>query len=207
VLVVDKHPVSRVGLSTLLRTAGLAVVGEASSAERGAAIAQRMRPDVIIVDLVSGGSSGLDGIRRITSSSPRSCVVVLVDDEELDVLHVLAAGASACILKDTPMPGILAAIRAAAKGSSVVSPRLANELVGRMELEATGASEPVHLSPREREVLALVARGWGNERIAATLYVSRATVKHHISSILDKLGVDNRIQAAVYAARRGALGL
>jgi DNA-binding NarL/FixJ family response regulator len=205
VLVVDEHPVSRAGLSSLLRTAGLAVVGEAQGAEPGAAMAQRVRPDVIIADLGFPGPSGLDAIRRIASSAPRAGVVVLLDDDEFDVLRALAAGACGCILKDTPMSGILAAIRAAAKGSSVVSPRIASKLARRMEQQAAGASEPVELSPREREILVLLARGWENARIAAALYVSRATVKHHISSILKKLGVDNRIQAAVRAVQQGLL--
>jgi DNA-binding NarL/FixJ family response regulator len=205
VLVVDEHPVSRAGLSSLLRAAGLAVVGEAHGAEPGAAMVQRVRPDVIIVDLGVPGPSGLDAIRRIVSSAPRSGVVVLVDDDEFDVLRALAAGVCGCILKDTPVPGILAAIRAAARGNSVVSPRIASKLVRQMEQPAAGASPSVELSPREREVLALLARGWDNARIAAALYVSRATVKHHISSILKKLRVDNRIQAAVHAVQQGLL--
>jgi DNA-binding NarL/FixJ family response regulator len=203
VLVVDRHPVSRAGLTKLLRTAGHAVVGEAHGIGGAVATARRVRPDVIVVDLSVREPSGLDAVRRIASSAPGSRVVVLMEEDELDVLRALAAGASACILKDTPTFGILTAIRAAATGRSVVSPRIASELVREMELQARGELQAVDLSPREREVLELVARGWENERIAATLYVSRATVKHHISSILEKLGVENRVQAAVWAARRG----
>jgi DNA-binding NarL/FixJ family response regulator len=205
VVVVDGHPVSRAGLTSLLRGAGHTVVGEAESIVPATVIARRERPDVIVVDPSLNGSPGVETIRRLASSAPGARMVVLMDEDELDVLGAFAAGASACILTDTPVPGILKAISAAASGRSVVSPRLATELVRRMELHATVSHPPVELSAREREVLALVARGWENERIASTLYVSRATVKHHISSILEKLGVENRIQAAVHAVRLGLL--
>jgi two-component system, NarL family, nitrate/nitrite response regulator NarL len=206
VLVVDGDAFSRIGLSSLLRSLRLTVVGEAGDATTAAAIGQRVSPDVALMDLDLLGTSGVEAVRLMSASSPRCRIVAIVADEHHDVAATLAVGASGCIVRDSPAQEVVTAIRAAAKGESVVSPSLMGRLVHRLSLEPRHAppGTPV-LSPREFEVLDLLARGWDNTRIATTLYVSHGTVKHHISNILRKLGVENRIQAAVRAVRDGLL--
>ena len=202
VLVVGPSGLSSAGLSSLLREAGLGVVGEAPAIERAAAMARRLRPDVILIDLDRAGDSALAAIRRIARSAPRAHVVVLFAEDELDLVGALEAGACACVLKDTPMHEILATTRAAAQGELVVSPPVVRTLVSQIRAQRPDTAE---LTPRELEVLELLAQGWDNGHIAARLYMSRATVKRHISSILRKLDVENRIQAAVRAVREGLL--
>jgi DNA-binding NarL/FixJ family response regulator len=202
VLVVGPSRVSSAGLSSLLREDGLGVVGEAPAIERAAAMARRLRPDVVLVDLDQAGPMALTAIRQIATSAPRARLVVLFADGELDLVGALEAGAYACVLKDTPMHEILEATRAAAAGEVVVSPPFVRTIVSQI-----GSPQPdtAELTPRELEVLELLARGWDNRRIAADLYMSRATAKRHISSILHKLRVENRIQAAVRAVKEGLL--
>jgi DNA-binding NarL/FixJ family response regulator len=206
VLVVDGRTFSRIGLTSLLRSAGFAVVGEADDAKTAAAIGRRVSPDVALMDVDLLGTSGAEAVRLMRVSSPRSRVVAIVAAEHHDVVTTLAVGACGCIVRDSSTHDLVVAIRAAARGESVVSPPLMSRLVDRLWQEPGHARRGVpELSPREIEVLDLLARGWDNARIAATLYVSLGTVKHHISNILSKLGVDNRIQAAVRAVQEGLL--
>ncbi len=206
VLVVDGRTFSRIGLTSLLRSAGFAVVGEAGDAKTAAAIGRRVSPDVALMDVDLLGTSGAEAVRLMRVSSPRSRVVAIVAAEHDDVVSTLAVGACGCIVRDSSIHDLAVAIRATARGESVVSPPLMSRLVDRLWQEPGHARHGVpDLSPREIEVLDLLARGWDNARIAATLYVSLGTVKHHISSILSKLGVDNRIQAAVRAVQEGLL--
>jgi DNA-binding NarL/FixJ family response regulator len=202
VLAAGSSRVSSAGLGSLLREAGLDVVGEAPAIGRAIAMARRLRPDVILIDLDRAGPSALEAIRRMAAAAPRAHVVVLFADDDLDLVGALEAGAYACVLKDTPMDEILEATRAAARGELVVSPPVVRTLVSQIRAQRPDAAE---LTPREFEVLELLARGWDNGRIAARLYMSRATVKRHISSILHKLDVENRIQAAVRAITEGLL--
>jgi DNA-binding NarL/FixJ family response regulator len=206
VLVVDGRTFSRIGLTSLLRGAGFAVVGEAGNAMTAAAIGRRVSPDVALMDVDLLGTSAADAVRLMRLSSPRSRVVAIVAAEHHDVIATLAVGARGCIIRDCSTHELVIAIRAAARGESVVSPPLMSRLVDRLWREPARAPRGVpELSPREIEVLDLLARGWDNARIAATLYVSLGTVKHHISNILGKLGVENRIQAAVRAVQDGLL--
>jgi DNA-binding NarL/FixJ family response regulator len=206
VLVVDGQPLSRIGLSSVIRGAGLDVVGEVGDAVAAAAIGRRLAPDVALMDLDLPGTSGIEAIRLVSASSPPSRIVAIITAEHEDVFTALAAGACGCILKYSPTHEVVTAIRAAARGESVLSPPIVRRLVYRLRLQSDDAS--IHqgaLSPREIEVLDLLARGWDNARIAAALYLSVGTVKHHISNILSKLGVENRIQAAVRAVQDGLL--
>jgi DNA-binding NarL/FixJ family response regulator len=206
VLVIDGSPFSRVGLSSLLRSAGLDVVGEAGDAVTAAMMAPQVAPDVALMDLDLPGTSGAEAVRLLSASSPLSRVVVItVAAEHPDVMTTLAAGACGCILKDSPTRDVVAAVRSAARGESVVSPPIASRLVHLLRLQLATSGHAPALSPREFEVLDLLTRGWDNARIAAALYVSLGTVKHHISNILSKLGVENRIQAAVRAVQDGLL--
>jgi two-component system, NarL family, nitrate/nitrite response regulator NarL len=206
VLVVDGHRLSRVGLSSLLGSVGFAVVGEAENALTAAAMVRALNPHVALIDLDQLERSGVEAVRLIAASSPPSRVVAITTAVEgQDVIGTLAAGACAYILKESPTHEIVAAIRAAARGESILSPRIAGRLVRWLRLQPANAGSAPALSPRELEVLELLVRGWDNAQIAAALYMSRGTVKHHISSILTKLGVDNRIQAAVRAIEQGLL--
>jgi DNA-binding NarL/FixJ family response regulator len=206
VLVVDGHPLSRVALSSLLRSVGFDVVGEANNAVTAAAMGRRLSPDVALIDLDQLETSGVEAVRLIAASSPPSRVVAMTTAaQQQDVIGTLAAGACAYILKGRPTREVVAAVHEAAAGESVLSPAIASTLVHWLRLQSADASSPPALTPREVEVLELLVRGWDNARIAAALYLSRGTVKHHISSIFTKLGVANRIQAAVVAVEQGLL--
>jgi DNA-binding NarL/FixJ family response regulator len=200
-MVIEHHPVSLLGVRGLLHETDVEVVAETSEPATAAELATDRRPDVILMDLDVGASAV---IRTITASAPSVRVVVLArDPDDPKIFPALAAGASGCLTGGPSTNEILAAVRAAARGESVVSASVARRVVGQVRKRQNGEVAAVGLTPRELEVLRLLARGWDNARIGEALYVSRGTVKHHISSILTKLQVDNRIQAAVRAVRVG----
>ena len=205
VLVVDDHDRFREGLRVLLEEDGLDVA-EASSGE--AALRQlRSRPaDVVVMDLNMPGMSGIEATRRVLEQSPESAVLVLTGaaDEE-SVLAAVRAGARGYLLKDAQLALIVAGIRAAASGESAVSPQVASGLLSRLR-ESGAQPSPERppspdLSARERAILTLVAGGCDNAEIGARLFLSPSTVKSEVSTLLRKLGVENRVQAAVYAIR------
>jgi DNA-binding NarL/FixJ family response regulator len=202
VVVIDDHVLFRSGLRELLQQEEIQVVGEASSAEAGLETVQRQAPDVAIMDLNLPGMSGHDAIRRIAASTPRTQVLVLtISTSEDDVVEAVLAGACGYLLKDASISDILAGVRAAAAGESMVSPRMAKTLLEQMRQHERVDTRPTvnDLSTREKEVLRLVAEGKDNATIAQELFISPYTVKNHISNILLKLQVENRIQAAVRA--------
>jgi DNA-binding NarL/FixJ family response regulator len=204
VLAVDDHRLFRAGLAAMLRERGIEVVGEADSGEEALRLAAARRPDVVVMDLGLPGMSGVEATRRLRDERPAPQVVVLTASlEEDDVVEALLAGAAGYLLKDAPIDQVLTALSGALDGEAFVSPRVNRQLVER--LRAAHRPEPVALglSSREHEVLALVVEGCDNAEIARRLYVSPSTVKHHLSTIFTKLGVDNRIQAAVRAVRAG----
>ena len=207
-LLVDDHDLFRTGIRTLLEGQGLQVVGEADNGHSALQLTSELAPDVIIMDLKMPGLTGVETTRRISGMSPLARVVVLTisaDDE--DVMNAVMAGACGYLLKDASIGQLLAGIRAAAAGESLISPQIAAKLLQR--LRAGGADEVAaetiraELSDRELEVLRLIANGKDNAEIAKELFISPKTVKNHISNILMKLQIDNRIQAAVYAVRSG----
>jgi NarL family two-component system response regulator LiaR len=209
VLVVDDHDLFRVGLASALATNGdIEVVAQASGGKMGVRLAAELRPDVILMDLRMPDLDGLQAIREIMKADPSARVVALtVAAGEADVAAAIAAGASGYLVKDSPIDEVITAIRAAVSGTAWLSPRAATAVLSRMR-RAHVAAQPdsefpeEELSPREQQVLELVARGLDNNEIAAELCISPRTAKNHVSSILTKLGVTNRIQAAVYAWRR-----
>jgi DNA-binding NarL/FixJ family response regulator len=204
VVLVDDHALFRAGLCELLESHGIDVVGDAPTAEAGLDLVDRHAPDVAIMDLGLPGMSGLDAIRRLAMDAPRTRVLALtVSASEHDVTDVVLVGGSCYLLKDTPIETIVAGVRAAAAGEAIVSPGIAGTLMDRLRANGVRESPPPDesLSEREREVLRLVASGKENDEIAHELFISRHTVKNHISSILLKLQVANRIQAAVRAVR------
>jgi DNA-binding NarL/FixJ family response regulator len=208
VLIVDDHDLFRTGLRSLLEEQGLRVVGEASSGAEGVQLVRELAPDVVVMDLAMPGMGGVDATRHITSIAPLTRVVMLtISDGEADVMDAIFAGACGYLLKDSSIQELMAGIQAAARGQSPVSPAIAAKVFQRLRATATtpgvASSIRAELSEREIEVLKLIANGNDNSMIAAELHISPKTVKNHISNILMKLQIENRIQAAVYAVRSG----
>lgn len=207
VLIVDDHPIVRQGLRTYLSSrAGLEVVGEASGGGEAVAEAARLQPDVVLLDLVMPRGGGVDAIRRLREAGERPRVVVLTsfagDDQVVDAVR---AGASAYLLKDVPPSELEAAIRLVHGGGVLLDPTVVGSVMAEVARAgpAPGLDE---LTARERQVLALLAQGRSNRELAAELYVSEKTVKTHVSSILAKLRLADRTQAALFAVRHGLAG-
>ena len=206
-VLVDAHALYRTGLRELLEHDGIAILGEAPCVESALRLVEHHRPDVVVVDPDIPGQPEADGraaIARIKARAPSSAVLALArTSNDHDVVDIVCMGGSCFLLKDAAAETIVAGVRAAAAGESLIAPKLAATLVRR--LRASGAGERPQprsvLSDREQEVLRLIAAGKDNDEIAAELFISRHTVKNHISSILLKLEVTNRVQAAVVAVR------
>jgi DNA-binding NarL/FixJ family response regulator len=204
VLIADDHAVVRQGLRTFLDLqADIDVVGEAADGEEAVAVAAEHAPDVILLDLVMPRLDGIGALRRLRETAPAARVIVLTsfgEDERL--FTALRAGASGYLLKDVEPADLVRAIRTAHAGQSPLSPAVAARLVD--ELAHGGhRSAPEELTPRELEVLRLIARGRSNKLIARELGMAEKTVKTHVSHVLAKLGLADRTQAAVYAVREG----
>ncbi|MEU8898207.1 response regulator transcription factor [Nocardia sp. NPDC048505] len=205
VLLVDDQRLIRSGLRMLLEsTEDLRVVGEAADGVEAVRLCAELTPDLVLMDLRMPGLDGVEATRRIIGSRPGAKVLVLTtfdDDEHL--YPALAAGAAGFLVKDTAAAELLGAIRRTVAGEMPFSPALLPRLVGRALSAAPRADpDPVALTPREREVLALVGAGLGNQEIADRLHLGVTTVKTHVGNLMDKTGCDNRVRLAVYAHRR-----
>jgi len=208
VLLVDDHDLFRTGLRTLLEEQEVRIVGEASAGVEAVRLVRELAPDVVVMDLNMPGITGVEATRQITAIAPLTRVLVLtISDQDGDVMDAILAGACGYLLKDSSIQELMRGIEAAGSGESIVSPAIASKMLQRIrasssqpEIERTIRSE---LSDREIEVLKLIANGKDNAMIAAELHISPKTVKNHISNILMKLQIDNRIQAAVFAVRSG----
>jgi two-component system nitrate/nitrite response regulator NarL len=205
VVLADDHPFYRTGLSKMLRELGVNVVAEAGNGWAALKAVEETSPDVVVLDQNMPGMSGDEVARRLTSCDPPYKVIVLsVSDDEMDVMAALRAGASGYFLKDGPVEEVVAGIEAAARGESFFSPRIGAMLLRRMrETREVPVDMPVRLSPREQDVLRLVVEGRSNEKIGGELSIDAGTARNHVSHILAKMGVDNRVQAAVRAVREG----
>ena len=204
VIIADDHPFYRQGLADLLTKSGIEVVGEAADGQAAIQLAGEMAPDVVVMDLNMPGLSGAEATRRLTERNPSARVLVLsVSAEETDVTDAILSGAMGYVLKDSPVEEVVAGIAAAAKGESLISPRIASQLIRKIRdrEQAEPQMPPLPLSDRELEVLRLVADGKTNQEIGELLFIGPSTARNHISSILMKLQVDNRVQAAVRAVR------
>jgi DNA-binding NarL/FixJ family response regulator len=208
VLIVDDHDLFRTGLRNLLEEQGVQIVGEAASGAEAVRSVRELAPDVVVMDLSMPGMGGVDATRHISSIAPLTRVVVLtISDSDADVMDAIFAGACGYLLKDSSIQDLIAGIQAASRGESLISPAIAAKVLQRVRATSTrpeiAGTIKAELSEREIEVLKLIANGRDNAVIAAELHISPKTVKNHISNILMKLQIDNRIQAAVYAVRSG----
>jgi len=204
VVVIDDHVLFRSGLRELLEQEEIRVVGEAGTAEAGLEVVERHLPDVAIVDLNLPRMSGQDAIRQVATIAPRTQVLVLsISTSGADVIDAVLAGACGYLVKDASIGDIVTGVRAAAAGESMVSPSMTRGLLDQLREQAKSQphSAVEALSVRETEVLRLVVDGKDNATIAQELFISPYTVKNHISNILLKLHVENRLQAAVRAVR------
>ena len=208
VLLVDDHDLFRTGLRNLLEEQGVDIVGEAGSGFDALRIVRESAPDVVIMDLNMPGMNGVDATRHISRDAPLTRVIVLtISDQEQDVMDAILAGACGYLLKDASIQDLMRGIEAAAVGESLISPHIAGKVLQHVRA-TTAAPEAAatirtELSDREIQVLKLIASGNDNAMIARELHISPKTVKNHISNILMKLQIENRIQAAVYAVRSG----
>jgi DNA-binding NarL/FixJ family response regulator len=210
VVLVDDHDLFRKGLRELLAEEdGLEVIGEAADGAAALELAARMRPDVMVMDLKMPRMSGVEATRRLSEIDGLCILMLTVSAEDESVVDAIRAGASGYVLKVAAIEEIAAAIRTVASGQLLVSPTVARAVVAALAEPADrsrlAARITARLSDREVEVLRLLATGKGNAEIAEEMYLSPATVKNHVAEILDKLDVENRVEAAVLAARAQVL--
>ncbi|WP_144119502.1 response regulator [Catellatospora sichuanensis] len=202
VLLVDDHPIVRAGLRAALDAdPGLRVVGEASGGDEAVRLARELHPDVVLMDLQLGpGIDGAAATARVRElPEPPRVLILTTYDSDADILRAIEAGAIGYLLKDAEPADLLRGLRAAAAGETVLAPSVATRLVSRER--APGIS----LTPREAQVLQLVAGGHSNSAIARQLFISEATVKSHLVQVFAKLGVDNRTAATAEGRRRGVI--
>ena len=206
IVVADDHPIVRAGIVGLLDQApGIEVVGEASDGAQAVELAASERPDLVLMDLRMPGVDGASATASIVAAGQGTRVLVLTTYETDDhILAAIEAGASGYLLKAAPQAEILAGIRAVAAGETVLAPSIAAKLVSRVRADAASVAPPA-LSPREREVLTLVAAGRSNPEIARDLYIGEATVKTHLLHAFEKLGVNDRTRAVTRAMELGLL--
>jgi NarL family two-component system response regulator LiaR len=207
VLIVEDHDLFRTGLASYLGgQPDIEVIAQASGGRLGVQLALELHPDVILMDLRMPDLDGTEATRQILETRAGAKIVALtVASSDADIAAALKAGACAFLVKDSPIEDVAAAVRAAAAGVAWLSPRAAEAVLGQIrrqpvagDADGAGAGE---LSAREIDVLRLLARGLENSEIAEELEISPSTAKNHVSSILAKLGLPNRIHAAIYAVR------
>lgn len=204
ILLSDDHPLFRSGMKLLLqRQKDIEVVGEASDGAECVKLAKKLKPDMILLDLNMEGVDGLEALPLLKKEIPEACVLMLtVSEDANDLVEALKLGASGYLLKNIDMEFLLDSIRRAANGESVMSPQMAANLANAIRSEKKMAEEKAdvpHLSPRESQIIQLIAKGSSNKEIARSLDIAESTVKIHVQGILRKLNLTSRVQAAIYA--------
>lgn len=213
IVLADDHMLFREGLRKIIEEwNGFEVVGEASDGAEAVIRAKALSPDIVLMDVDMPGMGGIEAVRRIKEEAPDvRCVMLTVSESEEGLRDAVEAGAAGYVLKDMPMKRFRSMLRGVMDGEAPISGRMAAKAIGMMH-DGVDANDPQtsvsievdeSLTPREVELLRLIAEGKSNQDIAAQLYVSEKTVKKHLNSIYTKLGITNRVQAAVYAIRSG----
>jgi NarL family two-component system response regulator LiaR len=203
VLLVDDHRMVREGLKVYLALEdGIEVVGEASDGGEGARLAGELKPDVVLMDLMMPGVGGVEGTKLVLAAQPGARVIILTsmpDDEQ--VLPAIGAGALSYLLKDVAADDLVRAIRQAAEGRPTLHPVAAQRMMAELHPARRKANPVDKLSPRELEVLQLIAKGRANKEIGEKLYIAERTVKSHVSHLLEKLELQDRTQLAIWAVQ------
>ncbi len=201
VLLADDHGMVREGLKYYLEVEDdIEVVGEAADGRKAAELAGNLKPDVILMDLIMPGVDGVEGTKLCLEASPDSKVVVLTSKAEDDlVLPAVRAGALSYLLKDVSASDLAGAIRGAASGKPTLHPMAASKMMQQVQADQGKQERQMRISPREMEVVHLIARGFGNKKIAEELFISERTVKTHVTHLLEKLEQSDRTQLAIYA--------
>jgi len=209
VLIADDHPVVRAGIKTMLeKEPGMRVVGEIEEGAQVEALTSHWQPDVLVLDVNMPGLDPVATTRRLKEQRPTLHILILTAyDDDAYVTGLLSAGATGYLLKEEALETLVAAVRAVAQGKSWLSQRIAGRLARKAVARAEGAAEPGPLTPREREVLRLLALGLNNEEIAEKLVITRRTVQNHVSNIYGKLGLASRAEAVLYAIRHGVVDM
>jgi DNA-binding NarL/FixJ family response regulator len=207
VMIVDDHAIVREGLQTLLsEESNIDVVGQAVNGLEALEVVKQVRPDVILMDLVMPEMDGIEATRRIMDVHPAARILVLTsfaeDNRVWDAFH---AGATGYLLKDVLKPELLRAIQAATAGQSTLHPEAQQALIRQTQTSPTASLPHHNLTPREEDVLRLIARGQSNKEIAAALHLTEGTVKGYVSAVLAKLEVADRTQAALYAVKHNLI--
>jgi two-component system, NarL family, response regulator LiaR len=205
VLIVDDHTVVRRGLAALLNTEpDIEVVGEAANGQEAIAKADELKPQVILMDLVMPVMDGVTATAEILARHPETHILVLTSfGSDIQLFPAVKAGAAGYLLKDTSPDELVKSIKQTAAGESSLNPAVARRLLREFAQSGSGTMPAEPLSRREIDVLRLVAHGLANEQIGERLFISEATVRTHVSNVLEKLGLANRTQAALYALRHG----
>jgi len=213
VLIVDDHPLLRQGLKTLLELEGeITVVGQASNGPEALRLADQLRPDVVLLDINMPGMNGIEVAKALRERRPEVAILVLtIHDDETYVKEMIRSGAKGYLLKDAEPREVVAAIKKVAAGESVYPTDLMERVMEHYhnlemkygKLQSAAAISDLSLTTRELEILQYIVEGMSNKEIAAALYISEKTVKNHITSLLRKLNVEDRTQAAVFAVSQG----
>ena len=209
VMITDDHPVVREGLSAMLKKeSDIQVVGEAENGTVAINKARELQPDIILMDLRMPEVDGVEAMHQIRSENPDIKFIVLTTyDNDEYIFKGIEAGARAYLLKDAPREELFKAVRAVYRGESLIEPTVASKVLDRFAELSRQSQAPEELSERELEVLNLMAKGAANKEIAASLYISESTVKTHIQSIFQKLGVSDRTEAVTAALQKGIIHL
>lgn len=208
ILIVDDHTLFRSGIKALLqRQEDFEVVGEAGDGLEGLKRAKSLQPDVVLLDLHMPGIGGREAVKLLSEEVPACNVLLLtVSEDAEDLIETIRAGARGYLLKNIETDFLLNAIRSAARGESVVSPQMTGKLMMGVRMgkdAAPGEDDKEKLSPREKDIISLLAKGVSNKEMAHTLNVAESTIKIHVQNILKKLHLTSRVQAAVYAVEHG----